>query len=77
MIKSYTNLNGEACIYANSGTWEDQKTRDKSAVIEQDTIKMHLVMINPVYSDKKKLKVSLHQYRYGQHLLADKKEVDL
>ncbi len=77
MIKSYTNLDGEACIYANSGTWEDQKTRDKSAVIEQDTIKMHFVTIAPVKSDKKKLRVALYQYRYGKHLLADKKEVDL
>lgn len=77
MIKSYTNLNGEACVYANSGTWEDQKTRDKSAIIEQDTLKMHFVMIAPVKSNKKKLQVALYQYRYGKHLLVGNKEVDL
>lgn len=77
MIKSYTNLNGEACVYANSGTWEDQKIRDKSVMIEQDTLKMHFVMIAPVKSNKKKLQVALYQYRYGKHSLVGTKEVDL
>lgn len=71
MIKSYINLDGKYCIYANSGTWEDQKTRDKSAAMEQDTIKMHFVTIAPIKSDKKKLQVALYQYRYGKHLLAE------
>ena len=77
MIKSYTNLNGEVCVYANSGTWEDQKIRDKSVMIEQDTLKMHFVMIAPVKSNKKKLQVALYQYRYGKHSLVGTKEVDL
>jgi len=77
MVKSYTNLDGKPCVYANSGTWEDQKTRDKSTVIDQDTIKMNFVMIAPVKSNKKKLQVNLYQYRAGKHLLANKKEVDL
>ncbi len=77
MIKSYTNLNGEACIYANSGTWEDKKTRDKNAVIDQDAINMDFIMIYPVNSDKKKLQVALYQYRYGKHMFVDSKEVNL
>lgn len=77
MIKPYTNLDGAPCIYANSGTWEDQKTRDKSAVTEQDTLKMHFVMIAPVKSNKKKLQVALFQYRYGKHSQVDSKEIDL
>jgi len=77
MIKAYTNLDGAPCIYANSGTWEDQKTRDKSAVTEQDTLKMHFVMIAPVKSNKKKLQVALFQYRYGKHSQVDGKEIDL
>jgi len=77
MIKSYTNLNGKSCLYANSGTWEDQKTHDKNAMIEQDTLKMNFVMISPVKPDKKKLQVALYQYRYGKHLLKDIKELDL
>ncbi len=77
MIKSYTNLDGKPCIYANSGTWEDQKTRDKNAAINQDVLKMDFVTIVPVKSNKKKLQVALHQYREGKHLLKDSKEVDL
>lgn len=77
MIKSYTSLNGKSCLYANSGTWEDQKTHDKNAMIEQDTLKMNFVMISPVKPDKKKLQVALYQYRYGKHLLKDIKELDL
>lgn len=77
MIKTYTNLSGKPCIYANSGTWEDQKTRDKNAAIDQDVLKMEFVTITPVNSDKKKLQVSLFQYKAGQHLLKDNKQVDL
>ncbi|HPE58559.1 MAG TPA: metallophosphoesterase [Bacteroidales bacterium] len=77
MIKSYTNFRGETCIYANSGTWEDQKTRDKNAAIDQDILKMDFIIIDPVRSDKKKLQVTLYQYNKGTHLLKDSKEVDL
>ncbi len=77
MIKTYTNLSGKPCIYANSGTWEDQKTRDKNAAIDQDVLKMDFVTITPVKSDKKKLQVSLFQYKAGQHLLKDNQQVDL
>lgn len=77
MIKSFTNKDGKECIYANSGTWEDQKTRDKSIYIEQDTINMNFVMISPIKSDSRKLQVGLYQYRSGKHILKDNKEVDL
>lgn len=77
MIKTSTNLKGEACVYINSGSWEDRKTRDKSAVIEQDTINMNFVMIAPVKSDKKKLQVALYKYQYGKHLMLENKEVNL
>lgn len=77
MIKSYTNLKNEACLYANSGSWEDQKTRDKNEEIDQDAKKMYFVVIAPIKSDKKKLQVLLYQYRYGKHSLEDSKEIDL
>lgn len=77
MLKSYTNLQDKLCLYANSGTWEDLKTRDKNEVIDQDAKKMHFVVITPVKSDKKKLQVGLYQYRYGKHYLEDSKEIDL
>lgn len=76
MIKSYTNLDGKTCLYANSGTWEDQKTRDKNAAIDQDKLKMDFVTITPVKPGRK-LQVALYQYHGGQHLLKDSKEVDL
>ena len=77
MIKTYTNKKGETCVYANSGTWEDQKTRDKNAAIDQDALKMNYVTIYPVKSDKKKLQVSLYQYCYGKQVLVDNKEVNM
>lgn len=77
MIKSYTNQKKEPCLYVNSGTWEDQKTRDKNVAIDQDKLKMHFVMISPIQSDKNKLQVSLNQYRYGKYVLMDSKELGL
>jgi len=77
MIKTYSNQAGDPCLYVNSGTWEDQKTRDKTAAIEQDTLKMHFVTIAPVQSNKKKLNVGLYQYKYGKHTLITSEELDL
>lgn len=76
-IVSYTNHKGDSCIYANSGTWEDQKTRDKNEAIDQDAIKMHFIMIAPAKENKKKLNVALYQYKYGKHKLIDRKNIDL
>ena len=77
MINSHTNLKGEECFYVNSGTWEDQKTRDKNAPIEYDAIKMHFVIITPVKSDKNRLQIGLYQYKYGQHVLGNSKTITL
>ena len=77
MIKSYVNLKNEPCLYVNSGTWEDQKTRNKNAAIDQDSLKMHFVVISPVNSDKTKLHVSLNQYRYGKHVQMESGELEL
>lgn len=71
MIKASTNQNGEFCLYVNSGTWEDQKTRDKKSTIDQDALKMDFVVIDPMGSDKNTLLVKLYQYKYGEHLLKD------
>ena len=77
MIKSYVNLKNEPCLYVNSGTWEDQKTRNKNAAIDQDSLKMHFVVISPVNSDTTKLHVSLNQYRYGKHVQMESGELEL
>lgn len=76
-IQSYTNSNGEPCIYVNSGTWEDQKTRDKNAAIDQDVINMNFVVIAPIKSNKQNLQVALYKYNRGEHLLVDSKKLDL
>lgn len=72
-----TNWKGEDCIYVNSGTWEDKKTRDKNADIDQDVINMHFVVIAPAESDSHKVQVELFQYNRGKHLLVDDAEVTL
>lgn len=77
MIKTYLNHKGQQCIYANSGSWEDKKSRDKNSNIDQDQENMDFITIVPVKSDLKKLQVALHQYQKGQHILKDSKEVDL
>ncbi len=77
MIKTYINQKGQQCIYANSGSWEDKKSRDKNSNIDQDQENMDFVTIVPVKSDPKKLQVALHQYQKGQHILKDSKEVEL
>ena len=76
-ITSYTNSDGEPCIYVNSGTWEDQKTRDKNAAIDQDVINMNFVVIAPVKSNKQNLQVALYKYNRGEHLLVDSKKLNL
>jgi UDP-2,3-diacylglucosamine pyrophosphatase LpxH len=77
MIKTYLNHKGQQCIYANSGSWEDKKSRDKNSNIDQDQENMDFITIVPVKSDTKKLQVALHQYHKGQHILKDSKEVEL
>ena len=76
-IQSYTNSDGDPCLYVNSGTWEDQKTRDKNAAIDQDVINMNFVVIAPVKSNKQNLQVALYKYNRGEHLLVDSKKLDL
>lgn len=77
MIKSYTSREGKPCVYANSGTWEDKKTRDKNEVIDQDNINMNFVVVMPDQANKKKLQVGLYQYKAGKHVLVDNKGVEL
>ncbi|AGY52894.1 Metallophosphoesterase [Bacteroidales bacterium CF] len=77
LIASYTNPKGEKCIYVNSGTWEDQKTRDKNAAIDQDNLKMDFVVITPAKTNKQKLLVGLYNYHGGKHVAVDSDEVEL
>lgn len=76
-IELYTSIKNQPCLYANSGTWEDQKTRNKNEAIDQDNLKMNFVTIVPIKSDKKKLQISLNKYSYGKHVQVDSQEIDL
>lgn len=76
-IETYTNLKGETCIYANSGSWEDQKTRDKTADIDQEAIRKYFITIVPNKENEKRMLVSLYQYLQGEHTIVDSKEVEL
>lgn len=76
-ITTHTNLKHEPCLYVNSGTWEDQKTRFNHPEVDQDTVKMHFVLIAPLSATPNTLQVGLYQYRSGKHKLMDKKELAL
>ena len=76
-MKDYTNLDGNPCVYANTGTWEDRKTRNKSEVIEQDSINMNFVVITPNKTNKKLLNIKLYKYLYGKHSVVDSRDVNL
>ncbi len=76
-IMEYTNTKGQKCLYANSGTWEDEKSRDKNSAIDQDVHNMDFITIVPVKSDKKKLQLARYQYHKGTHVMRDSQEIDL
>ena len=76
-IKLCTNTKGEACVYANSGTWEDEKTRDKNKVIDQDGLKMDFIVITPTKKGNKNLQVGLYQYKYGKHTEVGHEDINL
>ena len=77
MIKTFTNAKGQECIYANSGTWEDKKSRDKNAAIDQDVENMDFIVIYPAASNKNKVQVAQYQYVRGKHELKDSKSIEL
>ena len=58
MLKSFTNTNGEACIYANSGTWIDKKIKNNE-VVDQDVENMDFIVIAPQATDSSMVKVEL------------------
>jgi DNA repair exonuclease len=76
-MTAYKNTIDSACVYANTGTWEDRKTRNKSDVIEQDSINMNFVVITPKKTNHKILNIKLYKYLYGTHTVIDSKDVDL
>ena len=54
-----------------------QETRNKSEVIEQDSINMNFVVITPNKTNKKLLNIKLYKYLYGKHSVVDSRDVNL
>lgn len=71
------NKNNHSCVYANTGTWEDRKSRIKNNNIDQDSINMNFVVITPNKTNHKMLNIKLYKYLYGAHSVLNSKDVDL
>lgn len=76
MIKSYTNKRNEACLYANSGTWIDKKTKHGETV-DQDVQNMDFLIMMPQSADQSMLKVERFRYERGKHISIESKSVKL
>lgn len=76
MIMSFKNTNGEACIYANSGTWIDKKIKN-GEVVDQDIENMDFVVIAPLPNDEGMIKVERFKYKRGIHVSMESKSIEL
>lgn len=76
MIKSFTNLTGQECIYANSGTWVEKKVRG-NVKVDQDLENMDFIVITPQVTDRNTLKIERLKYSKGKHLSIENKSVKL
>lgn len=76
MIKSYTNKRNEACLYANSGTWIDKKTKHGESV-DQDVQNMDFLILMPQPADERMLKVERFRYERGKHISIESKSIRL
>ena len=76
MLKSFTNANGETCIYANSGTWIDKKIKSGETV-DQDVQNMDFIVIAPQAADASMVKIERFQYRRGTHVSMESQSIKL
>ena len=76
MLASYTNTNGDACIYANSGTWIDKKVKSGETA-DQDVQNMDFIVIAPQAADNSMIKVERFQYQKGAHISMESKSIKL
>ena len=65
MVTSYTNTNGEACIYANSGTWTDEKVKAGQPAVNQNKRNMDFVVIGRQHNNKLMVDVELFNFHNG------------
>ncbi len=76
MLKTFTNSKGEACVYANSGTWIDKKTRHGESV-DQDNENMDFIVIAPQAADNSMVKVERFQFRKQGHISLESRSIKL
>lgn len=65
MVTSFTNLKGEACIYANSGTWTDEKVKAGQPAVNQNKKNMDFVVIERQHNNKSMVDVELFNFHNG------------
>ena len=65
MVKSYTNTQNEECIYANSGTWVDEKVKAGQPAVNQNKRNMDFIVIGPQHNNKSMIDVELFNYHNG------------
>jgi len=75
-IKSYTGKTTGECLYVNSGTWIDKKTK-KDETVDQDVQNMDFIVIAPQTTDESMIKVERFKYRKGKHVSIESKSIQL
>jgi UDP-2,3-diacylglucosamine pyrophosphatase LpxH len=77
MMESYSNRNGESCIYANSGTWTDEKVKNGQPSVDQNKRHMDFVVIGPQHNNKSMIDVELFNYHNGNHNSVEIKSIKM
>ena len=65
MVTSCTNTKNEACIYANSGTWTDEKVKAGQPAVNQNKKNMDFVVIERQHNNKSMVDVELLNFHNG------------
>jgi UDP-2,3-diacylglucosamine pyrophosphatase LpxH len=76
MLLSFKNTKGEACIYANAGTWIDKKVKNGEEA-DQDIQNMDFIVIAPQANDNSMIKVERFKYKRGVHVSQESKSIEL
>lgn len=76
-LLSYTSADKGDCVYANSGTWIDQKVKAGQLPVDQDVKNMNFVVVEPQANDKSMIKVELFNYHNGKHISEASRSIKL
>lgn len=76
-ILSYTSADKGDCIYANSGTWIDEKVKAGQPPVDQDVKNMNFIVVEPQANDQSMIKVELFNYHNGKHNFEASKSIKL